>query len=196
MVSHYKLGVQQQAAQQFQKAIGDYQAGVAVLDQMIERGQSVAASQKEKAMLEQAITTCQTSLLATQPWDQLLKLPEEQIPNFLLLRITLFAQQNRFDDVSQASETLRTLKPQTADQQYNAACGYGLCAQILTRRKQPLTEEETARSDRALADALTCLKEAVTLGYTDFEHLQQDTDLTAVRGTAAFQKWIKTLSAK
>ena len=46
------------------------------------------------------------------------------------------------------------------------------------------------------AKALTALKRAVKLGFTDFEHLQRDPDLKPLRDYPPFQKWISSLSAK
>ncbi len=44
--------------------------------------------------------------------------------------------------------------------------------------------------------ALTALKRAVRLGFTDLEHLQRDLDLKPLRDYPPFRKWISSLSAK
>jgi hypothetical protein len=71
---------------------------------------------------------------------------------------------------------------------YNAACGYGLCAKQSSgwdgRGAFPpdtlpeLTPEQQAERNRFTALALTA---AIAAGYDNFEHMQQDSDLAALR---------------
>ncbi len=46
------------------------------------------------------------------------------------------------------------------------------------------------------AKALTALRRAVRLGFTDLGHLQKDPDLKPLREYPPFQKWLLTLSQK
>jgi DNA-binding SARP family transcriptional activator len=46
------------------------------------------------------------------------------------------------------------------------------------------------------AKALTALRRAVRLGFTDLVHLQKDPDLKPLRDYPPFQKWLLTLSLK
>ena len=53
------------------------------------------------------------------------------------------------------------------------------------------TEAEQSERQKWLDLALTCLKEAVTAGFDNFEHIEQDTDLTPLRQLPEFQALLK-----
>ncbi|HOW88023.1 MAG TPA: hypothetical protein P5561_00150 [Candidatus Omnitrophota bacterium] len=46
------------------------------------------------------------------------------------------------------------------------------------------------------AKALTALKRAVRLGFTDLDHLRRDPDLKPLRDYLPFQKWLEAVSLK
>lgn len=46
------------------------------------------------------------------------------------------------------------------------------------------------------AKALTALKQAVRLGFSDMRHLQKDPDLKLLKDYLPFQKWVATVSKK
>ena len=67
----------------------------------------------------------------------------------------------------------------------------------LSMRANPQsTESEQADRQKWLDLALTCLKEAVTAGYDNFEHFEQDTDLTPLRQLPEFQTLLKQRPVK
>ncbi|MBI3323904.1 MAG: hypothetical protein HYZ92_01310 [Candidatus Omnitrophica bacterium] len=58
---------------------------------------------------------------------------------------------------------------------YNLACSYSLLGRI--------------------DDSLEALRRAMRLGYDDFEHLEKDPDLLALRRSAQFRRFLETLSS-
>ncbi|MFM9964134.1 MAG: hypothetical protein ACKV2Q_23265 [Planctomycetaceae bacterium] len=50
---------------------------------------------------------------------------------------------------------------------------------------------EQAERKKSLDLSLTCLKEAVTAGYDNFAHIEQDTVLTPLRKLPEFQTLLK-----
>lgn len=59
---------------------------------------------------------------------------------------------------------------------YNLACSYSLL--------------------RRYDDALSALRQAIVLGYDDFDYLLKDTDLGPLRTTPQFHQYLKSLSVK
>ncbi len=193
MVSHYKIGSTQKLASRYAAAVVAFQAGVDVLDKMIARNQFPQASGREKQVLEAELGFCQMAQIATGDWDELVKLPADQLPNTLSTRCTIYAARNEIEEVERATAKLAELQPPSSATQYNAACGHGLCAMILARKPEPLGPDDIVRRDRHLTDSLECLKHAVSLGYQNFPHLQANSDLASVRETPEFQEWFKTV---
>ncbi|MGZ0173471.1 MAG: protein kinase domain-containing protein [Planctomycetales bacterium] len=202
MFSHYKLGGLQQAELQFDAALKEYRLGEAVLERMIEKEQNVEQSRRELQILQDAIRTCEVSLFVTGEWDALLARPAKELPLLLTKRCALLAGQRRTADVEQAATKLQelaasapdgTATDQKAGMLYNAACGYGLCAKLSSgwdgKSPEPgeRTPEQQAERDRFVTLALTALKAAVEAGFDDFEHLQQDADLSALHGLPEFK---------
>jgi hypothetical protein len=54
-------------------------------------------------------------------------------------------------------------------------------ARVASPEAPELTPEQQAERDRFVTLALTALKAAVEAGFDNFEHLQQDPDLAALR---------------
>ncbi|MFM9962479.1 MAG: protein kinase domain-containing protein [Planctomycetaceae bacterium] len=205
MVSHYKLGEVEVQAGRFDAARERFQAGVAVLDRMIAKKQNAAASQQDKTVLEGRIQFCAAAALATGDWDALLKTDAQTLPNLLSIRATELAKRGQLTDVVQAGDKLRELaetakpkatglaalfagkEPRKHDLLYRTACAYGLCATLSLKDKPQPTEAEQTERKKYIDRSLACLKEAVAAGYDDFEHMQQDSELTPLRELPEFQ---------
>ena len=203
MVSHYKLGGLHQTAQEFDRAIEQYRLGVAVLERLIEQKKLVEASRRELAILRRKVQQCELTLMAIGDWENVLAQPAADLPLLLTTRCTELAKQKRSADVAQAAAKLQELaasaeKGNDNEQQrrmlYNAACGYGQCAKLSAGwdGKSPasgdqnpeaveLSAEQQAERERFTTLALTALKAALDAGFDNFEHLQQDADLAALR---------------
>lgn len=132
--------------------------------------------------------------MATGDWETVLE-QATKTPGLLYHRAAEFAKQRKFDAAAQAAAKYREIAQATtdgkADQLYNAACAYGLCATAVQPAKgETLTETEQARRTGYLDLSLTCLKEAA--GYDNFEHARKDSDLAVLRDLPEFQKLIKS----
>jgi hypothetical protein len=76
-----------------------------------------------------------------------------------------------------------------ADQLYEAACLFALCAEPMT---PPIAD--AARLTKQCADeAMRLLKHAVARGYTDAAHMQGDTDLASLRDRDDFRELLAKL---
>jgi serine/threonine protein kinase/predicted negative regulator of RcsB-dependent stress response len=187
MVSHYKLGEVHIQAGQFEQASERFTQGIAVLDGMIAKGQSVKPSQQEKAGLERRRQFCTSAKLATGDWDSLLKADAKVLPELLVLRATKMLKRGELAHAVQAGDKLRELTPKDKNNLYNAACVYARCAEFVTKDKPDPTDAEQAERQNFLNLAIECLKESLAAGWDDFDHLRKDEDLTPLRSLPEFK---------
>ncbi len=85
----------------------------------------------------------------------------------------LYTRHGRIADGLRMDRRLVKLQPDNATAHYNLACSLALC------------KRRTA--------ALRALQEAVKLGYRDFDWMQQDPDLEALKQHPDFQALLETL---
>lgn len=85
----------------------------------------------------------------------------------------LYTRQGRIADGLKMDRKLVKLQPGNATARYNLACSLAL-----SKRK---------------SDALRELRQAVQLGYRDFDWMQQDPDLEALKHHPEFQALLQTL---
>jgi tetratricopeptide (TPR) repeat protein len=85
----------------------------------------------------------------------------------------LYTKQGRIADGLKMDRRLVKLQPANATAHYNLACSLAL-----SRRK---------------ADALRSLRQAVVLGYKDFDWMQQDPDLEGLKNHPAFLALLEQL---
>ncbi|MDX1969194.1 MAG: tetratricopeptide repeat protein, partial [Planctomycetaceae bacterium] len=207
MVSHNLLGGFLQSDGDFAGAAEHFQSGIAVLDKMIAAGQNVEQSEKSRLSLQQKLQLCQVLEIAVGDWEALLKLPAESVALLLPARCTWLAKKQRTADVAQAAAHLQSLEPVTADNLYNAACGFGLCLKLVSgwdgRSDFPPKEgipegtpEEQAARQEYRAKALAAFQAAVAQGYDKFDDARKDADLAALHGDAEFQGLLKPTAAK
>ena len=87
----------------------------------------------------------------------------------------LYTRQGRIADGLRMDRRLVRLQPANATARYNLACSLAL-----RKRK---------------SDALRELRQAIELGYRDFDWMQQDPDLEALKGHQGFQALLELLKA-
>ncbi len=188
MISHYKLGELKIKTMEIEPAISHLGQGIQVLDAMISKGLNTETAKRERAILVARSQYCENMQLATSEWDTLLKSASEILPELLSLRVTVMARRGQLSAVAQAGDKLRELKPKTGANLYNAACAYALCAGLVIKDKKEPTQAAAAERQRYMNLALDCLKEAIAAGFSDFPHMQNDTDLIALRGLPEFER--------
>jgi hypothetical protein len=82
------------------------------------------------------------------------------------------------------------------DDAYDAACALAVCIPIAATKDQL---DETKRQDaiQFFGDkAMAMLRDAVTKGYKDIDHLRKDDDLKALHERRDYQKLVQELEAK
>ena len=194
--SHHRLGEVEVLAGRYESAKGHFKAGIEVLDRMIENGQNVSTTKKEKDGLTGRLRFCEDALLAISDWETLLKADAKLLPVLLSIRATELANRGQLTEVAQSGAKLRELSA-TAEKGsdiahqagilYNAACAYSLCGMLVTKDKTQTTEAEQAERKKYLDLSLACVKEALAAGYDNFEHMRKDTDLQPLHGLPEFE---------
>ncbi len=187
MVSHNKLGEVAFQAGNYDDAAAKFQEGIAVLDRMIENGQSVAASTNEKAFLQRRIQFSSNAKLAFGEWDRLLKADAEVLPELLRLRATAMLKRRELASAMQAGDELRELDPKDKYNLYNVACAYARYAEFVTKDKPTPTDAEQAERKTFLDLTLATLKASLAAGWDDFSHMKKDDDLKPLRGMPEFE---------
>ncbi|MFM9962961.1 MAG: TPR end-of-group domain-containing protein, partial [Planctomycetaceae bacterium] len=202
---HIRLGAVHKQTGQFDQAVKQYTQSIEVLDALIANGQNVEQAQHRRTIVERMRQICAAAPVAIGDWTTLLQADSKILPRLLSLRFTELAKRGQLAEVAQVGAKLRDLAtsaaPGPAEVQkggmlYNAACAYGLCATLSLKDKPQPTDSEKAEQQKHLDLSLACLKEAVAAGYDNFEHIQQDSDLTPLRELPEFQALLKQRPAK
>jgi serine/threonine-protein kinase len=79
---------------------------------------------------------------------------------------------------------------------YDATCVYALAVAAVAKDAKLTEAERHKLAESYAARALLLLGQAVDKGYRDFDNIQKDTDLDALRPRADFQKLVRELSEK
>ncbi len=103
----------------------------------------------------------------------------EKNPNFIEAFVALgdlYTKAGMYKEGLAIDEKLVQLKPDDPVVLYNLACSYSLLKDI----------------DKAFR----AFKKAINCGYSDFDHLERDTDLTNLRVDQRFQKYLARIKKK
>ncbi len=187
VVSHHKIAKVHQTQKQYEQAIESYGRGLKVLQALREQKRLAPANERWIGIVEEAIQQCKHAATALVDWKTLLEQPAELLHVLLDLRGTELVQAGRTAEAVQAVAKLRELKTATAGQLYNAACVYSLCAGRPGAAPSLLTAEQIAARQQYIDHALETLREAVKAGWKDFDHMQEDPDLTVLRDLPEFK---------
>jgi serine/threonine-protein kinase len=125
---------------------------------------------------------------AVQDWDRALALNQGPLRNQLRLgRAANLAQLGQHARATAEVEDILTTTKLNGSATYDVACVFALAA---AKAKEPvLTEQYAAR-------AVALLRDAAAKGFRDVAHMQQDTDLDALRQRQDFQEFLRELKGK
>ena len=67
------------------------------------------------------------------------------------------------------------------------------CANAIQRAdREPLTAEQRSQQREYIDLALACLRESISAGWSDFEHMRQNPDLVVLRELREFEELLHT----
>jgi tetratricopeptide (TPR) repeat protein len=195
IISHAKFGLTHRQLLEYASSVASFQSGLKIATAVQERGLLKGNIERLIQSLKRDIAKSRTLQVATGDWETVLEQAAKS-PVLLYHRAAAFAKQKKFDEAAQAAAKYREIAQAVtegkADQLYNAARAYGLCAAAVQPAEgETLTEAEQTRRTGYLDLSLACLKEAIAAGYDDFAHARKDSDLTALRDLPEFQKLVK-----
>jgi hypothetical protein len=105
-------------------------------------------------------------------------------------------RQGRHRAAIESAITMTGVRPEHAEDAYDAGCIFARCVP-LAQADQKIPEGERTQLAKQYADqALTWVREAISRGYKDVEHLKKDDDLVAVRSRPDFQKLVTDLESQ
>ncbi|GIW96455.1 MAG: hypothetical protein KatS3mg110_4496 [Pirellulaceae bacterium] len=105
-------------------------------------------------------------------------------------------RQGKYAEAAQAARKLASVRPEDAQDSYDAACFLARCV-VLAHRDQKLAQQQREETASAYADqAMDLLRRSVERGFRDAEKLNKDADLTPLRERDDFQELLAELQAK
>ena len=182
--SFERLGNASQFARLYDDAAARFKEGIAVLDRMIQSGQSVGASEEKKAELEERVRFLK---VAFGDWNTLRNADANALRELLVVRATEMLRRRELAAAVQAGDKLRELGANDTYNLYNAACVYSLCAEFVTKDKPTPTAAELAERQKFLNLAIDSLKAVLAAGWNNFDHMKKDDDLKPLHGLPEFE---------
>ncbi|MFK7821191.1 MAG: hypothetical protein AB8G99_20925, partial [Planctomycetaceae bacterium] len=188
MASHYKLGLTRRAFGDYLESAREFESAAVVLSEMIRRKQLLSFAQPAKKDMEQHAAKMHLMGIALGEWAPLFEQPPQSLPALLDSRAIEFASRKDFVTATQAAGKLRELDNADNGNLYNAACVFALAAaSVQPTEGEELSKQQSEQRQKWINEAMTTLKQAVEAGWTDFAHMQKDTDLTILRELPEFK---------
>ncbi|MFN9717369.1 MAG: tetratricopeptide repeat protein [Planctomycetota bacterium] len=191
VVSLHRIGQVYMVRDEFTMARESHDACAAILRSMIDRGMTVNQSKQDLALAESSSQAARMSETSLGEWEALLAQPLATLPALLEMRGIHLTKRSRFPEAAQAAAKLKELDHATNVQLYNAACMFSLsAASVKAEEGKELTAEQTAQRNEWINAALATLKQSINKGWSDFAHMQQDSDLAPLRDFPEFKAMI------
>jgi serine/threonine protein kinase/tetratricopeptide (TPR) repeat protein len=182
----------------FQKAIARLEPVLASQPRLFQAREFLRNSHFGRA---QALGALGRHAEATRDWERALELEDGPLEEWLRANVADSRLRESQEDKDAAgclaaAAEYEALKPSEPGELYDAACCRAVCAAVIL--EDPRTPEaEASRLAREQADlAMAWLHKAVAAGFTNVEHMKQDTDLEALRERDDFKSLLAELQAR
>lgn len=171
----------------YQDSMTEFRNGLAVCSKLAKSASHREWATQESERLDKRIVVAKLRNIASGEMATLLGNEAAVIPTLLQVRATEFFKDNDFEKVKDAADRLRQLLPKTKTTMYNAACAYSLCVSILEKQSSDGGPTATGTVGDCRRLAIQCMKDAIRLGYNDFEFIGKDSELDAIRDLDEFK---------
>jgi serine/threonine protein kinase len=141
----------------------------------------------------QWLPLCRKAEQALKDLDFALQQPAEEVPQLLGMRVRSLLKEQKLAAAAESAAKMKERAGDKAEQLYDAACAYALCAGAAKQAKGPVAG--ASDSEKLAEEALALLKQAVAKGFENAAHMKQDKDLDALRARVDFQKLLAKLEA-
>jgi tetratricopeptide (TPR) repeat protein len=183
----------------FPQAISWFERATAILEPLEAAGKlrGQPAYQGWLQHIRQQLAFCRAAGRAIDDLDFALAQPPELVAELLIARAVALARRGQLGPAAATAEALRRRAPDDADNLYNVACCYALCAAGVTPSQAGggLTAAEQATRKGYAARAVADLEAAVARGYKDVGNLRSDPDLASIRQEEGYRKLLDRLQA-
>ncbi len=212
-LSQLNLGVLLESTHQLTEAETEYRDALAIFQRLVNESPEVSDYQENLAktmvnmailcndnqkftrahqLLEQADTHLQMARKANPKnprYRQLFRLSRQ-------ILTTTLAGLGDHDGALKSAEQWFQFGANSAAETYDMACALALCVPLAENDAHLAESQRRQQAEAYAVRAMTALREAVAKGYTDTDHMKEDTDLAPLRKRDDFQKLLTELEAK
>lgn len=175
-----------QATLDFAMARTQLQKAIDVLSQLEAKGQLTAGDRAFASELNRNLGAAKLKESSMQTWEILIRDTKPvDLPHLLDVRQFLLLGVKRYEESLQAAQKLSELDGLSDAQWYNIACVRSRVAE--DRSKPDSSPDQRQQSEELKRQAVAALKKSIELGWSNIEHLKNDSDLAAIRATNEFQ---------
>jgi serine/threonine protein kinase len=136
---------------------------------------------------------CRKAQQAVKDLDFALLQPAEEVPQLLYMRVRSLLREQQLPAAAESAAKMKERAGDKAEQLYEAACAYGLCAGAAKQAKSPVAG--APGSEILAEESLALLKQAVAKGFKNTARMRQDKELDGLRSLVDFQKLLPKLEA-
>jgi hypothetical protein len=141
----------------------------------------------------QWLPLCRKAEQALKDLDFALQQPAEEVPRLLDMRVRSLLKEQQLAAAAESAAKIKERAGNKAEQLYDAACAYALCAGAAKQAKSSIAG--APGSEKLAEEALALLKQALAKGFKNAGHMKEDKDLDALRERVDFQKLLADLKA-
>jgi tetratricopeptide (TPR) repeat protein len=192
--THGQMGQAEQVLVDYAAAAQAYSRSVEMFEKLDGAGALKDLFFRGKLNLyRQQLALCRKAERAVKDLDFAFEQPAAEVPGLLEMRVRYLLKEQKLPEALESAVKIKELAGDKAEQLYNAACAYALCAGAAKQAKSPVTG--AAGSGKLAEEAMALLKQAVAKGFEKVAHMKQDKDLDSLRDREDFKKMIAGLEA-
>jgi serine/threonine protein kinase len=192
--THGVMGAAEQARMDYAAAVQAYARSVEIFEKLDQDGAlKTPLFRGRLSDYRQRLALCRKAKRAVTDLDFVLQQPAAEVPGLLDLRVRFLLKGQKLLAAVESAARMKERAGDKAEQLYDAACAYALCAEAAKQAKSPVAI--APGFEKLAEEALALLKQAVARGYKDAAHMKQDKDLVALGARADFKKLLTELEA-
>jgi hypothetical protein len=192
--THGQMGEAERARRDYAAAARAYARSVEMFENLDKAGQLKDPYLRGRlSEYRQWLPLCRKAEQAVKDLDFALQQPPEEVPQLLNIRVRSLLKEQKLAAAAESAAKMKERAEDKAEQLYDAACAYALCAAEAKHAKSPVAG--APGSEKLAEEALALLKQAVAKGFKNPTHMKQDRDLNALRARVDFQKLLAKLEA-
>jgi serine/threonine protein kinase/tetratricopeptide (TPR) repeat protein len=191
--THGQMGQVEQARLDYAGAVQAYARSVEMFEKLDQAGALQSFFRGYMNLYRQRLALFRKAERAVTDLEFALRQPAAEVPQLLDLRVRFLLKGQKLPAAVESAAKMNERAGEEAEQLYDVACMYALCAQAATQARSPA--RGAPGSGELAAEAMALLKQAVAKGYKNAAHMNEDKDLDVLRQRAEFKKLLAELKA-